>query len=85
MGHWQIITPKGAVTQTSHDRPYACLESKAWLSHCREQARAHGVDLITGQVTDIELNLTPTASPPTTAKSPQGRFLTAAPIPSRKG
>ena len=54
--HWQIVTDQGAVTQSSDTHPYACLESKAWLTHCRQQARSLGVELIQGQVTDTTPN-----------------------------
>ena len=83
--HWQIITPKGAVTQTSHDRPYACLESKAWLSHCREQVRAHGVDLITGQVTDIELNTHANSITTDHGQITTGQIFDSRPNPIPKG
>ena len=47
---WQIITAEGTATQTSQTRPYACLESKAWLTYCRQQARENGVRFIHDQV-----------------------------------
>ena len=49
---WQIISNHGQNTQSSSKHPYACLESKAWLTHCRKTALAHGVDMIAGQVSD---------------------------------
>jgi len=48
---WQIITDAGAVTHHSDTRPYTCLESKAWLSHCRNEARQNGVEFIQETVT----------------------------------
>ena len=79
--HWQIITDQGAITQSSDTRPYACLESKAWLTHCRQQARALGVELIQGQVTDTTTNSITTDHGMITA----GQIFDSRPNPIPKG
>ncbi|MCE2517828.1 MAG: lycopene cyclase [Alphaproteobacteria bacterium] len=50
---WQIITPDAAFTQHSTNHPYAGLESKAWLTHCRGAALANGVKFTQAIITAI--------------------------------
>ena len=51
---WQIITPDGHAIQSSQTRPYAALESKAWLGHCRLEALDQGVDFINDHVHSVQ-------------------------------
>ena len=79
--HWQIITDQGAVTQSSQTRPYACLEKKAWLTHCRQHARTKGVDLIAGKVKTTDQNSITTDDEIITA----GQIIDSRPNPIPKG
>ena len=50
---WKIITETHDVTQSATHHPYAGLESKAWLTHCKDRAIAHGVQISPAHVDDV--------------------------------
>ncbi len=54
---WQIVTNDARVTQMADKHPYAGLESKAWLTACKEAAALHGVKLSTASVSNVEGNI----------------------------
>jgi lycopene beta-cyclase len=53
---WAIITDAGIHKQSSDHHPYMAIESKAWLNHCRIQARQQGVTFTAARLTDITVN-----------------------------
>ncbi|MEC8728107.1 MAG: lycopene cyclase family protein [Candidatus Puniceispirillales bacterium] len=50
---WAIITDKAIHKQSSGQHPYMAIESKAWLNHCRIQARQHGVRFTETRLSDM--------------------------------
>lgn len=50
---WAIITPQGKTVQHSSRFPYAGIESKAWLTHCRNQGQSKGVMHLSASVKEI--------------------------------